>query len=177
MRSSKRSRLPARTSTSSRTRPRPTSRARFVHIRPDGERVPIPKHTDYRGFALEERSVILKIHGAVDRGDETADSYVITEDHYIDYLAQDEPLQAHPGPPHGQDADEPLPLPRLRDARLEPSRHPPPHLVGADAALRLVGGPARARARSTAASGIVTASRSSTLALETWVDTMRAELG
>ena len=61
----------------------------FVHIRPDGERVSIPRHTDYRGFALEERSVILKIHGAADRGDETTDSYVITEDHYIDYLAQE----------------------------------------------------------------------------------------
>ena len=23
---------------------------RFVHIRPDGERVEIPSHTDYRGF-------------------------------------------------------------------------------------------------------------------------------
>ena len=61
----------------------------FLHVRPDGERVPIPRHTDYRGFALEERSVILKIHGAADRDDEDADSYVITEDHYIDYLAQE----------------------------------------------------------------------------------------
>jgi SIR2-like domain len=33
------------------------------------------------------RTVILKIHGAVDRADQTRDSYVITEDHYIDYLA------------------------------------------------------------------------------------------
>jgi hypothetical protein len=33
--------------------------------------------------------VILKIHGAVDRGGEIErDSYVITEDHYIDYLAR-----------------------------------------------------------------------------------------
>jgi hypothetical protein len=63
---------------------------RFVHVRPDGERVPIPRHTDYRDFALEERSVILKIHGAVDRADESADSYVITEDQYIDYLSQEE---------------------------------------------------------------------------------------
>jgi SIR2-like domain len=60
---------------------------RFVHMRPDGSRRPIPRHTDYREFALEERTVILKIHGAVDRRDEGGDSYVITEDHYIDYLA------------------------------------------------------------------------------------------
>jgi SIR2-like domain len=67
----------------------PDEPGRFVHIRPDGERVPIPKHTDYRAFALDERSVILKIHGAVDRSDAQSDSYVITEDQYIDYLARE----------------------------------------------------------------------------------------
>jgi hypothetical protein len=61
---------------------------KFVHLRPDGKRVSIPKHTDYRQFALGERTVILKLHGAVDRVDERRDTYVITEDHYIDYLAQ-----------------------------------------------------------------------------------------
>ena len=61
----------------------------FVHVRPDGEQVSNPKHTDYRDFALEQRSIILKIHGAVDRGDESRDSYVITEDDYIDYLARE----------------------------------------------------------------------------------------
>jgi hypothetical protein len=30
----------------------------------------------------------MKIHGAVDREDENGDSYVITEDHYIDYVAR-----------------------------------------------------------------------------------------
>ena len=39
----------------------------FVHLRPDGERVPIDDPATYREFALEERSVILKIHGDVDR--------------------------------------------------------------------------------------------------------------
>ena len=61
----------------------------FVHVRPDGERVEIPGHTDYRGFELERRSVLLKIHGAVDRADPEGDRYVITEDHYIDYLARE----------------------------------------------------------------------------------------
>jgi hypothetical protein len=42
----------------------------------------------YRGFALGQRTVLLKIHGAVNRADELADSYVITEDHYIDYVAR-----------------------------------------------------------------------------------------
>jgi SIR2-like domain len=60
---------------------------RFVHLAPSGDRRAIPKHTDYRGLDLEQRPVILKIHGDFDAGDAAADNYVITEDHYIDYLA------------------------------------------------------------------------------------------
>lgn len=64
----------------------PFEGGKFVHVRPDGERRTISKHT-YREFDLAQRSLILKIHGGVDREDAGADSYVITEDHYIDYLA------------------------------------------------------------------------------------------
>jgi hypothetical protein len=39
---------------------------------------------------LEQRPVVLKIHGAVDRNDPAGDSYVITEDDYIDYLSHNE---------------------------------------------------------------------------------------
>jgi SIR2-like domain len=60
---------------------------RFVHLRPDGERVTIVEPARYRDFALEQRSVILKIHGDVDRDDSELDTFVVTEDHYIDYLA------------------------------------------------------------------------------------------
>jgi hypothetical protein len=60
---------------------------RFVHVDPAGELRPIPKRNDYRALDLDRRPVILKIHGAVSRRDEGEDSYVITEDHYIDYLA------------------------------------------------------------------------------------------
>jgi hypothetical protein len=60
---------------------------RFVHLRPDGERVPIDDPDKYRPFELEQRSVILKIHGHVDRGEFRRDTFVVTEDHYIDYLA------------------------------------------------------------------------------------------
>jgi len=44
------------------------------------------RHT---GISLDERSVILKVHGAVDRRERRSfnDSYVISEDHYIDFLA------------------------------------------------------------------------------------------
>jgi hypothetical protein len=43
----------------------------------------------YTGISLHDRSVILKVHGAVDRQERRSfnDSYVISEDHYIDFLA------------------------------------------------------------------------------------------
>jgi hypothetical protein len=37
---------------------------------------------------LSKRTVIYKMHGAVDRGDMSRDQYVITEDDYIDFLAR-----------------------------------------------------------------------------------------
>ena len=45
---------------------------------------------EYRALRPDARAVILKMHGAVDRTDPEAawDSYVITEDHYIEYLAR-----------------------------------------------------------------------------------------
>ena len=58
-------------------------RGRFLHQRPDSEPEPIerPNECDYP--FLEDRPVILKIHGTVGR------PVVITEDHYIDYLADE----------------------------------------------------------------------------------------
>lgn len=62
-------------------------RGKFLH-QPAGEppRV-ITKPNEYRGLSLEKRPVVLKIHGAVDRVAPDRDSFVITEDHYIDYLS------------------------------------------------------------------------------------------
>ncbi len=62
--------------------------AHFVHIKPSGERVEIVGD-DYRDFDLDRRSVLLKIHGAIDRSDANGDRYVITEDHYIDYMTRE----------------------------------------------------------------------------------------
>jgi hypothetical protein len=45
---------------------------------------------EYQELSLATRTVILKFHGAVDRTDSDRDSYVITEDHYIDYLTRTE---------------------------------------------------------------------------------------
>jgi hypothetical protein len=61
-------------------------RGLFLHQSPDGKARLIRRPNEYRELSLEHRSVILKIHGTVNREDERADSYVITEDHYIEYL-------------------------------------------------------------------------------------------
>jgi len=62
-------------------------RGKFLHRPPQGEARLIEKPNEYRDLSLEQRPVILKIHGAVQReADSERDSYVITEDHYIDYL-------------------------------------------------------------------------------------------
>ena len=53
----------------------------------DGEVVPIERPNKDTGLAPAERPVVLKLHGAIDRGDSKRDSYVVTEDSYIDYLA------------------------------------------------------------------------------------------
>lgn len=63
-------------------------RGKFLHTSPAGVVALIERPNEYRGLSLEERGVILKIHGAVDRGDAERDSYVITEDHYIDFLTR-----------------------------------------------------------------------------------------
>jgi len=49
----------------------------------------IPRPERSTDVSLHDRSVILKVHGAVDRQERRSfnDSYVISEDHYIDFLA------------------------------------------------------------------------------------------
>ncbi|MPZ75812.1 MAG: hypothetical protein GEU77_04755 [Deltaproteobacteria bacterium] len=64
------------------------SRGKFRHRTPDGEIRVIDKPNEYSALSLKERSVILKIHGAVNRVNSEEDSYVIAEDHYIDYLTR-----------------------------------------------------------------------------------------
>jgi hypothetical protein len=77
---------------------------RFVHRLPDGDVREITVPNEYRDVRLTERCAILKIHGAVSRRDSVdddaafagddgdgpndSDSYVITEDDYITFLAQ-----------------------------------------------------------------------------------------
>jgi hypothetical protein len=62
------------------------SHGSFLHRSPDGRVTPIVRPNKYTGLSAD-RTVVLKLHGAVDRADVTRDSYVITEDNYIDYMA------------------------------------------------------------------------------------------
>jgi hypothetical protein len=65
----------------------PRGAGEFVHQPPDREPQLIQRPTTYQGLpSTLERPVVLKLHGSVVRTDETHDSYVITEDDYIDYL-------------------------------------------------------------------------------------------
>jgi hypothetical protein len=60
---------------------------RFVHTSPDGDEQIINRPKTYKELQCDERPVIAKIHGAVVRGMPKHDSFVITENHYIDYLS------------------------------------------------------------------------------------------
>jgi hypothetical protein len=66
-------------------------RGRFLHRRPDGVEELIKNPNRYGGLPVKvfstEETVILKVHGAINRSDENKDSYVITEDDYISYLS------------------------------------------------------------------------------------------
>ncbi len=63
-------------------------RGKFLHRPPDGEPRVINIPNQYLDLSLDRRTVILKIHGEIDRTDAERDSYVITEDHYIDFLSR-----------------------------------------------------------------------------------------
>lgn len=70
-------------------------KGRFVHIPHDGEPRLIAEPNNYSEFPIDvmgrmSRTVIMKIHGAVDRAQGPyawRDNYVITEDDYIDYMS------------------------------------------------------------------------------------------
>jgi len=56
----------------------------------------IARPNRYTALPLGRRTVILKIHGAIDREEPDRDSFVITEDHYIDYLTKTDIAQLLP---------------------------------------------------------------------------------
>jgi DNA-binding SARP family transcriptional activator len=66
------------------------NRGRFCHISPDGSGALIEQPNTYATeLSLERRTVVLKLHGQVERTPAREwESFVVTEDDYIDYLAQ-----------------------------------------------------------------------------------------
>jgi hypothetical protein len=60
----------------------------FCHRPPDGPLQPISDPQTNVEIDPDQRTVVLKIHGFVNRQDANDDSYVITEDHYIEYLTR-----------------------------------------------------------------------------------------
>lgn len=72
------------------------NRGKFRHQTPDGTVHLIEQPNEYPELTLERQSVIMKIHGTVDRAHRERDSFIITEDHYIDYLTHVEVSQFVP---------------------------------------------------------------------------------
>jgi DNA-binding SARP family transcriptional activator len=66
------------------------SRGRFCHVAPDGSVRAIDLPNTYATeLSLDRRTVILKLHGGLERnGSREWESFVVTEDDYIDYLSQ-----------------------------------------------------------------------------------------
>jgi hypothetical protein len=62
-------------------------RGRFKHCPPGGTPVVVDTPNEYIDASPNECTVILKVHGAVSRDDQSEDSYVIAEDQYIEYLS------------------------------------------------------------------------------------------
>jgi hypothetical protein len=73
-------------------------RGRFCHIAPDGTGRLIEEPNTYATeLSLDGNTVILKLHGQVERTSAREwESFVVTEDDYIDYLAQTEIAAAVP---------------------------------------------------------------------------------
>ena len=65
-------------------------RGRFCHLAPDGTAAAIEIPNTYASeLSLERRTIILKLHGRFDPSPQREwESFVVTEDDYIDYLAQ-----------------------------------------------------------------------------------------
>jgi DNA-binding SARP family transcriptional activator len=62
---------------------------KFLHSKPDGTSILVEVPNAYTDLSLDDRTVVLKIHGGVDRGPAREwESFVVSEDDHIDYLAQ-----------------------------------------------------------------------------------------
>lgn len=66
-------------------------RGKFLHVSTEGHAKVVEVPNSYAGLSLDDRTVILKVHGQVDREPEREwESFVVSEDDHISYLAQAE---------------------------------------------------------------------------------------
>jgi DNA-binding SARP family transcriptional activator len=72
-------------------------RGKFLHVSAEGEVTVVDVPNTYADVGLERRTVILKIHGGVGPAPEREwDSFVVSEDDYIDYLGRSDLAGAVP---------------------------------------------------------------------------------
>jgi hypothetical protein len=69
---------------------------KFRHHDPDGNTTVIMVPNKYDAVSLKQRTLVVKIHGAVQRLSEDLDSYVVTEDDYIDCLTRTDIVELLP---------------------------------------------------------------------------------
>jgi DNA-binding SARP family transcriptional activator len=66
-------------------------RGKFIHTDPSGVSSVVEVPNAYAELALEERTIVVKLHGHADSNpDRARESFVVSEDDYIGYLAQSE---------------------------------------------------------------------------------------
>jgi SIR2-like domain len=75
-----------------------TDQGKFRHRQPGGMTTVIRVPRKYGAVSLAERTLVVKIHGAVQRRalDQDSDSYVVTEDDYIDCLTRTDIVELLP---------------------------------------------------------------------------------
>ena len=62
---------------------------KFVHLPAGGEATVIDLPNAYTGLQLDDRTIVLKVHGQVDRRPQREwESFVVSEDDHIDYISQ-----------------------------------------------------------------------------------------
>ena len=136
-------------------------RGLFRHTGPDGETTVVSVGDEYAEVTLRARPAVVKLHGAVSRSaaDDHVedDSYVLTEDDYIECLSNPDIVRHLPCRGRPPDGAVPLPVPRLQPARLEHARHAPPVQPGPGQAEELLG--RRLPARGAGAEGLAAPAR------------------
>jgi hypothetical protein len=67
-------------------------RGKFMHLTAEGSARVIDEPNVEIGLTTDERTILLRVHGGSDRyGDRDRESYVVSEDDYIDFLAGTQP--------------------------------------------------------------------------------------